>query len=78
MLKPRIVKVVETRIHFRCEMCNNHKNAKMYEYRGHSYVEGYTPKYFKKVCEDCVYRECYGSKNWRIKKREGSLNDTSK
>ena len=33
---------------------------------------------FKKVCEDCVYRECYGSKNWRTKKREGSLNDTSK
>lgn len=73
----RVVKLIHKRFYFCCEMCGKHKNAKMYEYQGYSYVEGYTPKYFKKVCEDCLYRECYGSKNWRTKKRERSLDDAS-
>ena len=50
----------------------------MYEYQSYSYVRGHTPKYFKKICGDCIYRECYGTKNGKIKKKEGSLDDTPK
>ena len=74
----RVAKLVSTKSIFICEICIKNKNAKMYEYQSYSYVRGHTPKYFKKICGDCIYRECYGTKNGKIKKKEGSLDDTPK
>ena len=55
-------------------MCGDSKYQHAYEYKALSYVQGYIPEHMKEVCGDCVYRECYGSKNWRKKKKEGTLN----
>ena len=63
---------------YKCEICSKHKHTKMYEYQSYSFVRNHEPKHFKEICAECIYKECYGTKNWRIKKKEGSLDDTPK
>ena len=54
-------------------MCGNSRLTSMYKYRSISYVEGYVPKTFNKVCKDCLYKEVFGTKNWKKKKKEDAL-----
>ena len=68
-----IARIVNTNSHFNCEICGKTKLGKMYEYRDISYVRGYVPALLKKVCGDCIYKEVYGSKFYKIKKKEGTL-----
>ena len=68
-----IAKKVGNSSHFNCEMCGKTKLGKMYEYKPISYVEGYIPPHLKQICVDCIYKEVYGSKFYKIKKKEGTL-----
>jgi hypothetical protein len=54
-------------------MCGKIKLGRMYEIQSHSYVVGFVPKHYKKVCENCVYMKAYGTKNWKKRKKEGVL-----
>ncbi len=69
----RLARLVKHREHFKCEMCGKTKLAKMYEYRSISFVRDYIPPHLKKMCGDCIYRECYGTKFYKKKKKEGTL-----
>ena len=69
----KICNLVSKKSHFSCEICGKSKLSKMYEFQRHSYVRGYIPLFYKKVCENCVYKEAYGTKEWKKKKKEGSL-----
>ena len=72
-MQERIARSVKHRHYFTCDMCGKHKISKMYEYKNISYVRGYDPPHYKKVCEVCIYRDVYGVKNFKRKKEEGSL-----
>ena len=61
--------------HFECEMCGEKKFSHSYEYKATSFVRRYVAPHLKKICADCIYRECFGSKNWRKKKKEGVLDE---
>ena len=78
MVQKRIARIINQRCHFKCDSCEETKFAKMYEYQNISFVRGFVPHHFKQICGDCIYRECYGTKNGKIKKKEGSLDDTPK
>ena len=68
-----IARIVKMREYFSCDICGKTKLAKMYEYQNVSYVRGYTPPFLKKVCGDCIYKECYGTNFYKKKKKEGTL-----
>ena len=74
----KVAKLIKLKNHFKCESCGKHKHAKMYEYQGAFFIASYIPKYYKEICEDCIYKTIYGPKNWKTKKRERSLDDSSK
>jgi len=69
----KVVKLVHNKMHFNCEECNKTKLGKMYEMQSHSYVRGYTPRFFKKVCENCTYMKAYGIKDYKKMKLIRSL-----
>lgn len=69
----KIARLVKNRDHYRCEMCNKYKMAKVYEYQSVSYVRDYIPHHYKKLCGDCVYRTAYGTKQYKKMKKEGVL-----
>ena len=71
----RIARLIKNRDYFNCEMCGKYKMAKMYEYQNFSYIGGHVPHHYKKICANCIYRECYGTKNWKKKKKEGVLDE---
>ena len=75
MPKYSLVKKATYKTQFKCQMCGDSKYQHAYEYKPLSYVQGYIPEHMKEVCGDCVYRECYGSKKWRKKKKEGVLDE---
>ena len=59
-----VAKIIRIKYHFICEMCAASKNGKQFQYKAFSYVSTYKPPLLL-VCEDCVYKEIYGSKVWR-------------
>ncbi len=73
-MRYKTAKMVSNRMSYTCVMCGKPKFNKMYEYQAYSYVSKYKPPYLKKVCGDCVYKEVFGNK-WKIKKREGVLDE---
>ena len=70
-----VAKMVSYMASFSCQICYKSKYNKMYEYQAYSYVPRYKPKYFKKVCGDCIYKEVFGSNFAKIKKKEGVLDE---
>ena len=75
MKNVKIAKLLKFREHFNCEMCGKTKLGKMYEYQNHTIIPSYTPYHFKQICRDCIYKECYGTKFYKIKKKEKTLDD---
>ena len=69
----KVARLVKHRDHYKCEMCDKYKMAKVYEYQSVSFVEGFTPYHYKKICADCIYRTAYGTKHWKKMKKEGAL-----
>ena len=47
----------------------------MYEYQSISFVVGYIPYHYKQMCGDCIYKKVYGTKFYKKRKKEGSLDD---
>ena len=45
----------------------------MYEYQNVSFVRGFVPHHFKQLCGECIYKKVYGTKFYKKKKKEGSL-----
>tara|TARA_R100001594_G_scaffold141541_1_gene187631 strand:+ start:3529 stop:3765 length:237 start_codon:yes stop_codon:yes gene_type:complete len=70
-----IAKIVSLLASFTCQICGKSKYNKMYEYQAYSYVPRYKPEHFKKICGNCIYKEVYGSDLYRIKKKEGALDE---
>ena len=70
-----VAKMVAYKMSFTCQICGKPKFAKMYHYQDRSYVPRYKPEYFKKVCGDCIYKEVFGSKLAKKKKKEGVLDE---
>ncbi len=58
-----------------CELCEKTKRTYIYEFRNFSYVRGYEPYHYKKLCGDCVYRKRYGNNKWKLMKKEKTLDD---
>ena len=56
-------------------MCYKPKFDKMYEYQSYSYIERYKPEHFKKICGNWIYKEVFGSKIYKLKKKEGALDN---
>ena len=71
----KIAKMVRLRNHFTCEMCGKNKLSKMYEYQSISFVRDYIPHHYKQMCRDCVYKKAYGTKLYKKKKEEKTLDD---
>ena len=73
MTQSEIAKLIDLKCYFKCELCESSKFAKRYEYKSVSFVRGYIPKHFKSMCGDCIYKKVYGSRDYKIKKKEGTL-----
>jgi hypothetical protein len=73
MVQKTLRRLLSHKCYFKCEMCDNSKFSKMYEYQSVSFVRGYIPKHFKKICGDCIYKKVYGTKDYKKKKKEGVL-----
>ena len=58
----QILRLVSTHTNKECEMCTDVKLGKRWEYRNYQYVPTHLPKILL-VCEKCIYREKYGSKD---------------
>ena len=75
MTNKRLARLVEHKCRYKCEICENSKLGKMYEYRNVSFVRGYIPHHYKQVCGDCVYKKVYGTNFWKKNKKEGTLDE---
>ena len=73
MQKPELIKLKSNRQYFKCEMCLTTANTAVYQYKSYSYIKNYETAHLENVCKKCVYREIYGSKNYRKKMKEGTL-----
>ena len=73
MKNKRLARIVMIKEHFQCEMCQKSKLGKCFEYQNVSFVRGFIPHHYKKVCENCIYKTIYGTKNYKQKKKEGVL-----
>ena len=73
MLNYNVAKLVAYRISYVCEMCYKQKLDKMYEYQAIVIVPRYKPRYFKKICGNCIYKEVFGTNYYKAKKKEGVL-----
>tara|TARA_Y100000310_G_C20431223_1_gene691559 strand:- start:308 stop:544 length:237 start_codon:yes stop_codon:yes gene_type:complete len=70
-----IAKLIAYRRSFTCQMCYKQKFSEMYEYQAKTIVPRHKPEHFKKICGNCIYREVFGSKFAKIKKKEKVLDD---
>ena len=61
----------------KCEMCGVRPGKFAYEYKPTQFISDYTPPTLH-VCKKCVYREIFGSKNFRKKIKEGVLDGETK
>jgi len=58
-------------------MCGARPGKFAYEYKPTQFISDYTPPTLH-VCKKCVYREIFGSKNFRKKIKEGVLDGETK
>ena len=70
----RSVKKVRVSLDSNCLMCKDKLRGVGYEYQAQQFVPDYCPPKLI-VCRRCVYRESFGSKNFRRKMKEGALDD---
>lgn len=56
----------------KCMMCRDTVGKFAYEYNPIQYITDYIPPTLH-TCKKCVYRELFGSKNFRKKMKEGVL-----
>ena len=68
----RILRMVSTGTNKQCDMCKDTRVGKRWEYRADSLVPGFVPDIIL-VCEKCVYRENYGTKDSKKAKKRKLL-----
>ncbi len=71
--KPRLVQLLDETKYFKCTVCDIGKIQRGYRFRHQQYVPKYVPPILEPVCRKCVYRECFGSKNYKKEMKERSL-----
>ena len=71
--KKRIVELIAESSWETCTVCGTTKTQAVYKYKSMQMVSDYIPPLQEPVCRKCVYREVYGSKNYRKKMKERSL-----
>ena len=72
MTKTLIAKKTTTTPLTKCEMCNDFVKRTPYKYKPQQFIPDWEPREVT-VCRKCVYREVYGSKNYRKRMKEGTL-----
>lgn len=73
--RKRIVQLVAENSYETCKICGKSKRTAMYQFRHQQYVSNYSPSILTPVCRQCVYKEVYGSKNFRKKMKERTLDE---
>ena len=73
MAEPRLVQLVAESSHELCKVCGGSKRTAVYRFRHQQYVFDRVPPVLYPVCRQCVYKEVYGSKTFRKKMKERSL-----
>ena len=73
--KKRIVQLVTENSYKICKICGKSKSTAMYKFKHEQYVSNYSPNILTPVCRQCVYKEVYGSKNYRKKMKERILDE---
>tara|TARA_Y100001938_G_scaffold144099_1_gene218119 strand:+ start:2056 stop:2223 length:168 start_codon:yes stop_codon:yes gene_type:complete len=53
-------------------MCSDRLKGVGYEYKAEQFVSDYCPPKLI-LCKKCVYRECFGSKNYKKQMKRGVL-----
>ena len=56
----------------KCEMCDDFVKRTPYKYKPQQFLPDWEPAEVL-VCRKCVYREVYGSKKFKKKMKEGTL-----
>ncbi len=68
----RSVKKIRASISSNCLMCSDRLKGVGYEYKAEQFVSDYCPPKLI-LCKKCVYRECFGSKNYKKQMKRGVL-----
>ena len=71
--KRRIVQLLDENKLSKCTVCGTFKVQAVYRFKHQKMVPRYEPPILEPVCRKCVYRECFGSKDYRKKMKERSL-----
>jgi hypothetical protein len=69
----RVVQLLAESSYSECAVCGITKNQAIYRYKAQQYIEDYIPPILEPVCRKCIYREIYGTKGYRKKMKERSL-----
>ena len=56
----------------KCQMCHDYVKKTPFRYKPTQFVPDWEPEEII-ACRKCVYREVYGSKNFKKKMKEGTL-----
>ena len=73
MAETRLVQLIAESSHDLCKGCGGSKRTAVYRFRHQQYVIDRIPPVLYPVCRQCVYKEVYGSKTFRKKMKERSL-----
>ena len=73
--KNLLVKLIAEISYEICKICGKSRRMAIYEFRHQQFHEKHLPRILKPVCRHCVYKEIYGSKNWKKKMKEGVLDE---
>lgn len=76
--KKRLVQLVAENSYDICKICGGNKRTAIYRFRHTQYIPSHKPDLLYPVCRRCVYREVYGSKNFKKKLKEGTLDGNTK
>ena len=72
-LKKRLVQLLAENKLEKCTVCGTYKNQAVYRFRHAQFVDTWEPPILEPMCRKCVYKECFGSKNYRKEMKERSL-----
>jgi hypothetical protein len=72
------VQLVAENEYSKCTVCGTTKTQAIYRFRHQQYVPQHLPKLMYPVCRKCVYKEVYGSKNFRKNMKERMLDGNEK
>ena len=72
MSSARIVRLVNAHSFKECDMCKDTKMGHRWEYKNYQYIPSHEPAILF-ICQKCIYREVYGSKEVNKAKKQKLL-----